>query len=389
MMRYLACIREDWRRAETRISTTSHAMLAPRNARKMIQDYSAALCLMDENPELTVDIAASTHSSNLKWDRALMDNLKRKRRTKFDEEFIGKVFYRPFVATNCYSDFTFVNRKYQIDRIFPDSSSENRIVCVSGKGSTRPFSALMTDTLTDLNFNDAGTQCFPRYCYPKPVEASEVTDALQGIEETSDRIDNISDTALRVFCEHYRDDSISKDVIFDYVYGVLHAPRYCEEFANNLSKELPRIPFAPDFHAFAEAGRALGQLHLGYKTCERYSLELVYAHEGEPLPRRFLLTEKAMRFADDEKTTLRINEHVSLSGIPEEAHRYVVNGRTPLEWYIDRYRIKKDKESGIVNDPNGWFEDPGDLVTAIERIVHVSVESTRIIEGLPRKVTQE
>ena len=79
----------------------------------------------------------------------------------------------------------------------------------------------------------------------------------------------------------------------------------------------------------------------------------------------FLLTEKAMRFADDEKATLRINEHVSLSGIPAEAHRYVVNGRTPLEWYIDRYRIKKDKESGIVNDPNGWFEDPRVLVAAI------------------------
>ena len=151
---------------------------------------------------------------------------------------------------------------------------------------------------------------------------------------------------------------------------------------------IPRIPFAPDFYAFAEAGKALGELHLGYETCEQYPLELIFAHEGEPQPRHFRLTDKKMRFADDEKTTLRINEHVSLSGIPAEAHRYVVNGRTPLEWYIDRYRIKKDKESGIVNDPNGWFADPRDLVAAIERIVHVSVESTRIIEGLPRVVAE-
>ena len=93
-----------------------------------------------------------------------------------------------------------------------------------------------------------------------------------------------------------------------------------------------------------------------------------------------------MRFANDEKTTLTINEHVRLAGIPAEAHRYVVNGRTPLEWYIDRYRIKKDKESGIVNDPNGWFADPRDLVAAIERIVYVSVESTRIIERLPSQL---
>ena len=98
--------------------------------------------------------------------------------------------------------------------------------------------------------------------------------------------------------------------------------------------------------------------------------------------------EKAMRFADQEtKTTLIINEYVRLSGIPEEALRYVVNGRTPLEWFIDRYKITRDKESGILNDPNGWFENPRDLVTAIERIVYVSVESTRIIEGLPTQLT--
>ena len=101
-------------------------------------------------------------------------------------------------------------------------------------------------------------------------------------------------------------------------------------------------------------------------------------------PKYFRLGTRAMRFADKEtKTTLILNEHIRLSGIPEAAHRYVVNGRTPLEWFIDRYKITQDKDSGIVNDPNGWFTDPRDLVTAIERIVYVSVESARIIEGLP------
>ena len=96
-----------------------------------------------------------------------------------------------------------------------------------------------------------------------------------------------------------------------------------------------------------------------------------------------------MRFATPAKTTLIINENVRLTGIWEAAHRYVVNGRTPLEWFIDRYRIKRDKESGILNDPNGWFEKPRELVTAIKRIVHVSVESTRIIEGLPSPLTDD
>ena len=234
----------------------------------------------------------------------------------------------------------------------------------------------------------SGAQCFPRYRYRKPADAPDATDTLQGIGEEPDRIDNISDTALRAFREHYRDDTITKDAIFDYVYGVLHAPSYREQFANDLSKEIPRIPFAPDFHAFAEAGKALAALHLGYETCKQYPLCIEFAHEGEPQPKHFRLGEKAMRFTDKEtKTTLIINEHIRLSGIPEEAHRYVVNGRTPLEWFIDRYKITRDKESGILNDPNGWFKNPQDLVTAIERIVYVSVESTRIIEGLPTQLT--
>ena len=356
------------------------------NARKMTQDYLAALSEIETNPQLTTEDAMRCNSSHLKWNRELEKNLKRKKKTEFEKEYIRKALYRPFVAANCYADYTFIQMKYQMDRIFPDSSSENYVICVPGIGGKKPFSALVANTITDLNLSEAGARCFPRYRYQNQAEA---TDELPGIREAPQRLDNISDTALRVFREHYSDDTITKDGIFDYVYGVLHAPSYREEFANDLSKEIPRIPFAPDFHAFAEAGGALAALHLGYETCEQSPLSLVFAHDGEPQPHHFRLTEKAMRFATPAKTTLIINEHVRLTGIPEMAHRYVVNGRTPLEWFIDRYRIKRDKESGILNDPNGWFENPQDLVTAIERIVHVSVESTRIIEGLPSQLTDD
>ena len=359
------------------------------NALRMTEDYLAALSEMQANPELTEDAAAHNHATNLKWDRELMNKLKRKNKTDFDAGYIRKAAYRPFVATNCYADYTFANCKYQIDRIFPDSSSENNVICVPGIGSNKPFSVLITNTMSDLNFNEAGAQCFPRYRYQDLPAIPNTTEELPGIRETPQRLDNISYTALLTFQEHYSDGTITKDAIFDYVYGVLHAPSYREEFANDLSKEIPRIPFAPEFHTFvtfAEAGKALAALHLGYERCEQYPLSVEFAHDGEPQPHHYRLTEKAMRFSND-KTTLIINEHVSLSGIPEEAHRYVVNGRTPLEWFIDRYQIKRDKDSGILNDPNGWFEDPRDLVTAIERIVYVSVESTRIIEGLPSQLT--
>ena len=329
--------------------------------------------------------AERSHSSNLKWDRELRKKLRRQIEPKFADDYIRKVVYRPFIPTNCYVDYTFVYMKGQIDQIFPDSSSENHVICVPGIGSNKPFSVLMTDMMTDVQLISNG-QCFPRYHYQAPPTTLNTTEELPGIREAPQRLDNISYTALLAFQEHYSDGTITKDAIFDYVYGVLHAPSYREEFANDLSKEIPRIPFAPEFHTFAEAGKALAALHLGYATCEQSPLSLVFSHDGEPQPHHFRLTEKAMRFADDE-TTLIINEHVRLSGIPEEAHRYVVNGRTPLEWFIDRYKIKQDSASGIVNDPNGWFEHPRDLVTAIERIVYVSVESTRIIEGLPSQLT--
>ena len=306
------------------------------NAKLMTECYLAAISDFETNPQLTVDAISERNAENVKWNRELKNNLKRKIKTEFDEKYIRKVLYRPFITTNCYMDNTFITVKGKMDSLFPDSSSENRVICVPGKGWKNQFSVLMTDTMTDLNLNEAGAQCFPRYWYPKPSDKPNASESLLGIDDTPDRIDNISDTALRTFREHYTDDSITKDVIFDYVYGILHAPSYCEQFANDLSKMIPRIPFAPDFHAFAEAGKKLAELHLNYETCEQYPLSVEYPNISSPPtdledadPNLFLLTEKAMRFGDIERRTLIINEHVRLSSISEDAHRYIVNGRSP------------------------------------------------------------
>ena len=361
------------------------------NAMLMIQDYLAAIVELDENPELTVSEATLLHNSHIKWGGDLKKKLERKIIAEFKENYIRKVMYRPFIATNCYADYTFAQEN--MGQIFLDISKENRVIYVCGVGSKKVFTAFMTDMMPDVQLMFNG-QCFPRYQYPKSSDTPNATSEFQGFDEAPERIDNISDTALHAFQEHYSDNTITKDDIFDYIYGVLHAPNYGEEFANDLSKMLPRIPYASDFRTFAEAGKALADLHLSYETCEQYpdlkvgpiSPSLLW----EEKPEHFRLGTRAMRFADKEaKTTLIINEHICVSGIPEEAHRYVVNGRTPLEWFIDRYKIKQDKNSGIINDPNGWFKNPRDLITAIERIVYVSVESTRIIESLPSQITDD
>ena len=156
-----------------------------------------------------------------------------------------------------------------------------------------------------------------------------------------------------------------------------------ERFASDLTKEIPRIPMAPDFHAFSEAGRNLGALHLSYDTCTEYPLDIVPARSGQLQSPHFRIGNRAMRFADEGRSILIVNDHVRIGGIPAEAHAYSVNGRTPLEWFNNRYRVTQHGISGIVNDPNAWFFKPEDLIPAIRRIVYVSVETARIVAKLP------
>ena len=356
------------------------------NARRMVEDYCGALRVCEKHPEYTADKAVRHHSSSIRWDQTLKSRLLAGKQATFDKSKIRRTIYRPYISVNCYADQVFAKRPGPSSWMFPSSSRKhNRAICVPGIGSTKPFSVLVVDSLPDLHFVAFG-QCFPRYRYQKPAN---VQPCLPGHEQEMERIDNISDMALRAFRDHYKDSTITKDEIFDYTYGLLHAPTYREHFANDLSKELPRIPFAPDFRTFADAGHELARIHLGYETCKEYPVELHCDRTREPRLEHFRIGTKKMRWVDPEKTELAVNEHIRLRGIPAAAHRYEVNGRTPIEWFIDRYRIKQDKRSGLVNDPNGWFEDPRDLISAVRRIISVSAETVRIVGKLPEPMTRE
>ena len=352
------------------------------NGRAVVTDYTGALQELERKKahDLDLDEIVARHSSNVRWDRELRNNLSRRKGVVYSPTNIWKTQYRPFVKQYCYVDYVLVSNKYKMDSIFPVLDSDNRAICVPGVGSTKPFSVLMVDTMPDIQLMFNG-QHFPRYRYEQPGDAQE---ELPGFEPALERIDNITDTTLRAFRVRYNDNTITKDAIFDYVYGILHAPGYRERCANDLAKELPRVPMAPDFHAFAQAGNELAKLHLGYETCQEYPLSLVFGQDGKPRPEHFRISQRAMRYADAERSELIVNDHIRLVGISTKAHEYQINGRTPLEWFIDRYKISQDNESGIVNDPNAWFDDPKELIAAIQRIVHVSVETARIVDDLPQ-----
>ena len=372
-----------------------------RNARKMVEDYCAALEELESISNVTqadIDNVVRRHSSNLPWDPNLKNRLKRKKSISYRQKYIVQCQYRPFIKQHCYLEYVLASSKYQMDRVFPRGSGENRAICVTGPSTqTKTFSALITDTMPDLHLI-AQSQCFPRYRYELPVDADQRN--LLGDKPGLQRVDNITDAALLEFQARCGDPSITKDDIFDYVYGVLHAPDYGWRFANDLAKELPRIPIAENFRDFAEAGRKLARLHLGYETCEVVPLEIVPICDRDPLevepipdgklkPENFRIGVKKMAFTDTKYDTLRINDHIGLRRIPAAAQAYKVNGRTPLEWLIDRYRVTQDRESGIVNDPNDWFNDPRDIVSVVGRIAYVSKESAGIIARLPDLMADE
>ena len=197
------------------------------NARKMVGDYLGALRELSKfkngspSDEVIQEIT-SRHSSHVRWDQALKDNLGRRKAVMYSPDNVWTTQYRPFVKQHCYIDYVLTQRKYQMDSIFPASDSENRVICVPGIGSTKPFSALVTDTMPDIQLMFNG-QCFPRYRYR---ERAGVQRELPGIESGRGRLDNIKDTALCAFRVRYNDKTITKDAIFDYVYGVLHASAY-------------------------------------------------------------------------------------------------------------------------------------------------------------------
>lgn len=208
--------------------------------------------------------------------------------------------------------------------------------------------------------------------------------------------DNITDWCLEKFQSHYESDSITKDDIWEYLYGVMHAPDWREKYKHDLQRNLPRLPLAADFEAFRSAGRQLMDLHIGYETVPEYQVDCMYDDEVDndgrsKDPSAYRITGRSMRWGKgedrkDDTSVLVINDNCRIVGIPDEAHRYEVSGRSPLKWAIEGLRHKKDKNSGIEDDPNlweAWADDPYELVRHLRRLIYVSVHSHRIIDALP------
>ena len=334
------------------------------NISRMIGAYNVQVFKWERqrNRGANVDDFVESDDTKICWSSGLKQNLKKGKVAEFSLRNVRTSLFRPFAKSSLYFDRMMNERVYLFPSIFPtpETEAENRVICLTAVGNKMPFHCMITRQIADLHLT-GDSQCFPFYTYD---------------EDGGNRRENITDWALDRFRSHYRDDSITKWDIFYYVYGLLHHPGYRERYQADLKRDLPRIPFAPDFRAFAEAGARLATIHVGYEEQPEYRLAQMETPDM-PLDWR---VEK-MRLSKD-KAQLRYNDFLTLDGIPAAAFGYRLGNRSALEWVIDQYRVKTDKRSGIVNDPNRG-DDPEYIVRLIGKVISVSLETVGIVEGLP------
>ncbi|NMW18477.1 MAG: helicase, partial [Chlorobiaceae bacterium] len=299
----------------------------------------------------------------------------------FQPEKILLSTYRPFFKQYLYFGDKMIHRRGQMQEFFPTPAIKNLIICISGIGASKNFSILITDCIPDIQLQFNG-QCFPLYYYEESQKSSPTLfDA--GSENEFIRRDGVSDFILERAQKMYG-NRVTKEDIFYYVYGILHSPEYRTRFANDLKKMLPRIPLVDElreFWLFSKAGRELAELHINYETVPPYDGVTVIGTE------KGLFNVDKMRFPKKgQKDTILYNGYITISNIPDKAYDYVVNGKSAIEWIMERYQITTHKESGITNDPNDWAKEVGNpryILDLLLSVINVSVKTVGIVEALP------
>ncbi len=315
-----------------------------------------------ENKAANIDDFVVYDDTKIAWSRDLKVKLKRGTTAEYTKYKTRTALYRPFTKSNLYFDRIMSDVLYMFPSIFPnpETEKENQVIWIK-VGREWSMFALLTNKIPDI-LPQGGSQCFPFYTYD---------------EDGANRQENITDWALTEFRDHYTDDTITKWDIFHYNYALLHHPVYRERYEMNLKRDLPHIPFAEDFWGFANAGAALADLHINYESAPKYDgLEAI-----ETPGMKIDWHVEKMNLSKD-KTHLKYNDFLTLDGIPAEVYAYKLGNRSALEWVIDQYRVKVDKRSGIVNDPNRE-DQPRYIVDLIARVISVSLQTVEIVEGLP------
>lgn len=329
------------------------------------------------------------------WDVQNKTDVHKGIKYEFSPKNIRTATYRPFFRQYQYFHRKLNNSVYQIPQLFPLQNRSNIVICIPGVGVTKDFSAIIINDIPDYEISGK-SQCFPLYWYEerKASQASLFDDG----KDKYIRHDAITDFILKRAQGQYG-SKVTKEDIFYYVYGFLHCPTYRETFANDLKKMLPRLPLvekAEDFWAFSRAGRELADLHLNYELVPPSKEVVVDWHNMLPGIADTDTPEKLYRVVqmkygkngqDKDKSIIEYNPYITLRNIPLRAYDYVVNGKSAIEWIMERYCDKVDKKSGIRNDANQWGIEHGNPkypLELLQSIITLSLRTLDIIDKLPK-----
>lgn len=360
--------------------------------------------------------------TQIKWTVNLENSHRAHKAFCFNRNSVRQACYRPYCKQYLYFDKDWIERTLQIPSLFPTPSHKNRVICIAGVGA-RSFSCLMTDCIPDLHLLESGAQCFPLYVYTKDEKGEQMTLFDKG-DGGYRRESGITDFML-ARCRREFGEKVTKEDIFYYIYAVLHSPDYRARFEADLKKSLARIPLCrtgAEFAAFVRAGRKLGDLHCGYENAAPWpecavdikavqgglrsvsgasgQSEFENASAGDALyavtKMRFAKKEcpvdenrngKLDRWELEDRSRILYNDRITIRGIPLAAYGYVVNGKSAIEWVMERYQVTANKDSGIVNDPNLWLKESGDaryILDLLLKVVTVSMETQKTVSKLPK-----
>lgn len=364
----------------------SSKKLVLEKTQKMVEFYNQQVdgfILAKKNTHnLKVNDFIESDAQKISWSSSLIPHLEKGNKAQFEKEKVTTCLYRPFFKQHLYYGDKMIHRRGQMNELFPNGKLKNMLISVTGVGSSKDFSCVLSDVMPDLQVQ-MNNQCFPLYFYE---ERKKQTPGMFDEEGDSEfiRRDGVSDFILERAKKQYG-KSVTKEDIFYYVYGFLHSPEYREMFANDLKKMLPRLQLVEDvkeFWKFSKAGKALAELHINYESVPAYKGLKIKGEESS------YFTVEKMRFPKkDQKDTINFNSKITIENIPAEAYEYIVNGKSAIEWIMERYAVSVHKESGIKNDPNNWAKEVGNpryILDLLLSIINVSVQTVEIVKGLPK-----
>ncbi|WP_425251419.1 type ISP restriction/modification enzyme [Helicobacter pylori] len=308
------------------------------------------------------DKEITTDKTKIAWTDGLKNKLiKNKNLQESSEERVRISLYRPFNKQWLYWDKDLIHRQGQFSKIFPNKHAQNVVINTSSMAS-RNFSCLIANEITDFQ-TMANNQAYPLYCY----------------DDLGRRDYAISGWVLNLFRKHYGDNSITEEEIFYYIYAILHHKGYLEKYKNSLKKEAPRIALSPDFKELSMLGKQIAELHLNYESGEMHA----------SVKHTTLMSAEEKGYYDVEKMTKKgdsiiYNKNITITKIPDKAFEYALNGKSAIDWVIERYQKTMDKESLIENNPNDYAGGKY-VLELLLRVIKLSEKSVDLIEKISEK----